>query len=155
MKRRLRGSQTAGRDLMDEELELRRLWVCLVFLTLEAVGVEVEATGDEDTESGTAVPAEVRDEYSAFVQRIVDAKRGGATLKALKLDELLGSRGAEPRTAIETAVLSQSMRLCFFTMVVLDDERRASGEDDDTAYNSIAAKGKGSAPGPFIPGGGA
>eukprot|EP00966_Prymnesium_polylepis_P038391 890698-Prymnesium_polylepis.1 len=76
---------------MDEEVELRRLWVCLVYLTLEAVGVEMEETG-EDSASGTAVPTQVRDEYSAFVQRIVDAKRGGATLKALKLDELLGSR---------------------------------------------------------------
>ena len=38
--------------------------------------------------------------------------------RSLKLDELLSSNAQEPRTAIATAILSQSMRLCFMTLVV-------------------------------------
>ena len=129
---------------MAEEVDLRRLWICLVYLTLEAAGT-VSAADEESV--GQTVPADLRQKFGTFVTNVVAAKKRGATLKTLKLDELFSSpTAAESRTPLETAILSQSMRVCFLTMVVIDEERLASGEDD-TYY-----PGKDDEPGPFIPG---
>jgi len=123
--------QTANRPLMQEETELRRLWLCLVYLTLEELGQAGAAP-----EVGDSVPADLKEKYGPFVRNVVSAKARGATLQSLKLDALLDTTA--PRSAMETAILSQSMRLCFLAMVVVDEERLASGEDEP--------------PKPFIPG---
>mgnify|MGYP007078101454 CR=1 FL=1 len=95
--------ETAGRALLPEEVELRSLWLCLVSLTLEAIG-----RGGTADEAG--VPSEIC-KYAEFVRNVVGAKERGAELKALKLEELLGDELVAPTTPVELAVLSQSMRL--------------------------------------------
>ncbi len=50
---------------------------------------------------------------------IVNAKRQGYDLAALKLEEVLQS--SEEKTPIEQAVLSQAMRICYLAIQVAEE----------------------------------
>lgn len=132
-------TQTAGRPLMAEEVDLRSLWIALVYLTLEAVDHPARLAANV----GATVPEDTRAKFEPFVRGVVDRKRRGFTLQALKLEELLGgeSQPEQERSAMETAILSQSMRLIFLTLTVLDEEFPPPGKREPN-------------PKPFIPGGG-
>jgi hypothetical protein len=53
---------------------------------------------------------------------IVNAKKHGYDLATLKLEEVLrGSDGAEERTPMEQAVLSQAMRICFLAIQAAEE----------------------------------
>ena len=73
-------TQTAGRPLMQEEVELRTVWLSLVYLTLANVRHESEAS----EAVGASVPAEIRSKFQTFVYDVVNAAQGGlwATLAA-------------------------------------------------------------------------
>ena len=129
-------TQTAGRPLMAEETDLRSLWTSLVYLTLETV----EHPTSHTIELGATVPTEQREKFAPFVRGVVERKKRGFTLQSLKLEEMMASGAVESapaRTPVETAILSQSLRLIFLTLVVLDEELPSSEP-----------------PKPFIPGGG-
>ena len=83
-------TQTAGRPLMEEEVELRRLWICLVYLTLQEVGIK----GADEANVGSTVPQDLKDKFGVFVGNVVAAKNGGATLKQLCWDS--SSRATRP-----------------------------------------------------------
>jgi len=125
--------QTAGRALMPEESELRDLWLSLVYLTLRELGHAAE----EGLAAADSVPEETRVTYALFVNNIVAAQGAGAALSELKIDAMLPSAAAAdaPRTALQTAILSQSMRVVYLTKTVIDEEERAGPQ-----------------PKPFIPG---
>uniref|UniRef100_A0A7S0L487 Uncharacterized protein n=1 Tax=Coccolithus braarudii TaxID=221442 RepID=A0A7S0L487_9EUKA len=126
--------QTAGRPLMAEEEELRKVWACLVYLTLEETDHHPHYHA-APASPGQTVPAEQRERFADFVTNVVDARAKGITLPSLQLESVW--RGDEPRNAVETAVLSQSMRVVFLTITVLKEEALASGKEP---------------PKPFIPG---
>ncbi|KAL3908189.1 MAG: hypothetical protein SGPRY_009894, partial [Prymnesium sp.] len=64
--------QTAGRPLMEEESELRQLWICLIYLTLEEAGLPAPA---DAADAGSTILEEVRKKYRNFVASIVQAKK--------------------------------------------------------------------------------
>lgn len=123
---------------MEEESELRQLWICLIYLTLEEAGLPAPA------DAGSTILEEVRKKYRNFVASIVQAKKQGLALKSLNIDQF--REKDSPRNALEDAILAQSMRVVYLTTVVLEEERLATG-DDDTYY-----LGKDEEPGPFIAG---
>jgi len=122
--------QTAGRPLAPEELDLRRLWSALVYLTL----VELDhPTAQADL--GSTVPAETKGKYQNFVRNIIRLREKGATLQNLNLDSVLDT--APPTDPIEFAILSQSCRLVFLTMTVLREEALAAGDSAVTTGPQI------------------
>ena len=124
---------SAGRPLSTEEEALRRLWITLVYLTLE------ELTGNAIGTDGSEalVPSSIRSEQASLVANLLEAKRTGKSLGELDVEALAGSSAA-PRGAMEMAVLQQSLRIVYLTVEVVDAVEQA-GERAD-------------APQPFIPG---
>ena len=117
--------QTAGRPLMQEEVELRSVWLSLVYLTLANVRHESEASDSV----GASVPAEIRSQFQTFVYDVVNAAQGGYTLESLKLEDMLRRQGTDSASlgAVEKAILGQSMRVVFLTLTVRD-EAAAAGD---------------------------
>ena len=118
-------TQTAGRPLMQEEVELRTVWLSLVYLTLANVRHESEASDSV----GASVPAEIRSKFQTFVYDVVNAAQGGYTLESLKLEDMLRRQGTDSASlsAVEKAILGQSMRVVFLTLTVRD-EAAAAGD---------------------------
>lgn len=125
-------TQTAGRPLAQEELDLRTVWISLVYLVAENVGHPSKASGMKAAQAvGSTVPPEIRSQFCTFVYDVVNARRGGYTFEALKLEDLMrrsGDEKAKPMTEVERAVLSQSMRICFLTLTVMDETALARGD---------------------------
>ena len=118
-------TQTAGRPLMQEEVDLRSVWLSLVYLTLANVRHESEAL----EAVGASVPAEIRSKFQTFVYDVVNAAQGGYTLESLKLEDMLRRQGTDSESlgAVEKAILGQSMRVVFLTLTVRD-EAAAAGD---------------------------
>eukprot|EP00903_Cladosiphon_okamuranus_P011145 g10519.t1 len=107
-------TKTAGRDLHQDEVELRSIWIALVYLTLE------NANWPQKVQRAHEISAPFMDRFAEFVQKVMDAAAKGHTLQTLKLEEVM-RRGAEPRTPLEQAVLSQSMRIVFATIDLMKE----------------------------------
>lgn len=117
-------TQTAGRPLMQEEVELRTVWLCLVFLTLENIRHPSAAGGAV----GDSVPGEIRQKFQTFVYDVVNAAKGGFTLETLKLEDLLRRSDADAASLsqMEKAILGQSMRVVFLTLAVKEEAEAAA-----------------------------
>ncbi|CAM9869320.1 unnamed protein product [Ectocarpus fasciculatus] len=107
-------TKTAGRDLHPDEVELRSVWIALVYLTLE------NANWPQKVQRAHEISAPFMDRFAEFVQKVMNGAASGHTLQTLKLEEVM-RRGAEPRTPMEAAVLSQSMRIVFATLDLMKE----------------------------------
>jgi len=107
---------TAGRPLQSDEIELRTVWLSLVYLTFERVGYESKSTGGF---LGQSVAEDLRQKFYTFTYDIVNAKKQGFDLAGLKLEEVLQSD--EERPPMEQAVLSQAMRICYLAIQATEE----------------------------------
>ncbi|CAM9683196.1 unnamed protein product [Ectocarpus sp. 4 AP-2014] len=107
-------TKTAGRDLHPDEVELRSVWIALVYLTLE------NANWPQKVQRAHEISAPFMDRFAEFVKKVMNGAASGHTLQTLKLEEVM-RRGAEPRTPMEAAVLSQSMRIVFATLDLMKE----------------------------------
>jgi len=73
------------------------------------------------------VPEDVRRKFGTFVYDVANARAGGFSLEALKLEDMLRRQGTDATelSAVEKAVLSQSMRVVFLTLAVRDEAEAA------------------------------
>ena len=113
---------TAGRPLQPDEIDLRTVWLSLVYLTFERVGYESQSAG---TFPGQSVAADLRQKFYTFTYDIVNAKKQGFDLAGLKLEEVLQSSDQERRTPMEQAVLSQAMRICYLAIEAAEEASQA------------------------------
>lgn len=137
-------TQSAGRPLMREELDLRTVWLSLVYLALGKVQHPSEASALV----GASVPADIRQKFECFVSDVVDARADGASLPSLKLEDMLRRADADELAALSTmerAILGQAMRVVFLTITVLEETEAAGGSKPNKGKNPDP-------PGPFIPG---
>jgi len=107
---------SAGRPLQSDEIELRTVWLSLVYLTFERVGYESKSTGGF---LGQSVAADLRQKFYTFTYDIVNAKKQGFDLAELKLEEVLQSD--EERSPMEQAILSQAMRICYLAIQATEE----------------------------------
>lgn len=107
---------SAGRPLQADEIELRTVWLSLVYLTFERVGYESKRTGGF---LGQSVAADLRQKFHTFTYDIVNAKKQGFDLAELKLEEVLQSD--EERSPMEQAILSQAMRICYLAIQATEE----------------------------------
>lgn len=132
-------SNTANRPLLPEELELRELWVSLVYLTLE-IAEPAAATCPPDAAQpqagapsnavhpGQTVDEGRRREFVPFAQAVARRVDEGKSLQQLSLEDICPAPAGQPRSAMKTAILSHSMRLVFLTFTVLAEEQEAAGK---------------------------
>ncbi|GMH86058.1 hypothetical protein TrVE_jg4419 [Triparma verrucosa] len=131
-------TQTAGRPLMQEEIDLRTVWLSLLYLTLERVEHR------KGSSVGETVGPDLRQKFYTFVYDVVNAKKQGYTLQTLKLEQMMRNSEGEPseiaektsalapqQRQMEEAILSQSMRLVFLTLTVLDETSEFEKKDGD------------------------
>jgi len=107
---------SAGRPLQPDEIDLRTVWLSLVYLTFERVGYESKSAG---AFPGQSVAADLRQKFYTFTYDIVNAKKQGYDLANLKLEEVLQS--SEEKTPMEQAVLSQAMRICYLAIQAAEE----------------------------------
>lgn len=105
------------RPLREDEVELRSMWVSLVYKTARAAG---EPSGDS-TPSGSSLSF---DAFDGFVKKIVAAVRAGSNFEKIKLEQALAGTGSDgpSRTPEEAAILLQSTRLVVLTMEFLSGQ---------------------------------
>lgn len=104
--------------LKHDEVELRTVWLTLVYKTLRALGHQ---GGGERLEASGGDRQWERDGMDGFVTSIVGAVREGYDMKRIQLEQRLAQEG-NARSALESAVLGQSTRLVVTTVAVADEE---------------------------------
>jgi hypothetical protein len=112
-----------GRALASDEVELRSVWLSLVYKTLRQIRFP-SASSEQSAEPGRFD----RDRLDDFVNNIVTAVRKGYDMKRIQLEQALTvSDGKErPRTPLESAILNQSTRIIIITLRVADEVSEAS-----------------------------
>ena len=107
------GTSTAGRPLMQEEIELRTVWISLVYITLELINHPMKLTDtDSKNDASATVPADIRKKFNTFCYDVVvNAKKTGFNLSTLKLEQVMKRSADDPAMEpMEEAVMSQCMR---------------------------------------------
>lgn len=97
--------------LQRDELELRSVWLTLVYKTLRQIGFPARQ-----------ILPDAPDKLDDFVKNIVAAVRAGYDIKRIQLEQSL-SQGPndKPRSVLESAVLGQSTRLVVTTISTAED----------------------------------
>ncbi|CAM9433805.1 unnamed protein product [Discosporangium mesarthrocarpum] len=85
-------TQTAGRPLAPDEVELRSVWIALVYLTLE------KARWPQKKKRASEISSPFMDRFSVFVDNIMTAFAKGHTLDTLKV------RTCSPQRAVDMRV---------------------------------------------------
>ena len=119
--------QSAGRDLMPEEIKLRNTWIEVIYLVLEYLkhGKKVVVA---DGESATdAVDKDVQSKFS--IDLLSEMKKQQESGDAFQLDDWLeGYSFPNMDDPMEQAIVSQSLRVIWMTYTVLEDEARCLEE---------------------------
>ncbi|BAM83172.1 hypothetical protein CYME_CMT178C [Cyanidioschyzon merolae strain 10D] len=133
------------RPLEADEVELRTIWLTLVFKVLRYVNfprdrMPPEAPSEQSSRN-RAITEEFRvpDQFDRFVQSIVDAARAGYDLARIRLEQQLQLKSmpqapgtsigtsTSQRSPLESAILNQSTRLVLLTVEIVDTWQRNGG----------------------------
>ena len=112
-------SKAAGRELMAEELRLRNTWIQVVYTVLSHVGYESVNAGVHET-----IDESVASWYRSKIPALMTRKKAGQPFNA---DDLVDKNSviADPAASI---IMTQSLRVIWFTLVVLEEEERCISE---------------------------
>lgn len=123
-------SAVDGRPLLRDEVELRSVWLSLVFKTLRHIGFPTLSSSSSATEDNDAMEANKSrsgflppDRMDVFVGNIVRAVRDGYDMNRIRLEQSMFNDD-RPRTELESAILGQSTRLVITTITAADDALR-------------------------------
>ena len=130
--------QTAGRPLVAEEVQLRTTWIYAVALMLDQVeydakkGLQRRNGKDEDD----PIAREVKSTFGPTISALLELQETGGTLKTSDFMEQNASLLPETINDddVQFAIVSQTIKVMWYTLVVLQEEQWASGgSDDDTS----------------------
>jgi hypothetical protein len=124
--------QTAGRPLVAEEVRLRTTWIYAVALMLDQVGYpRNDNRNKRDGEDPMEI--EVKATYGPIVAAVTELHASGGSLQTR--DFLEQNTSLLPESIndddVQYAIVSQTIKVMWYTLVVLKEERLASGESDD------------------------
>ena len=111
--------QTAGRPLLEEEVEIRHVWYCLVYLTLATIGHPTRVTAVSES-----IPDDIKESYGFLVDRVAETRNAGEKITVEKLMNL-DNPNINP---IEKALRAQAMRVMTLTLVVQREAAEARTE---------------------------
>ena len=132
-------TNTAGRPLAEEEVQLRTTWIYAVALMLDHIKYTTDssATSEMVYNQLAAVDADaaaitVRNTYGQILPIIVDVKNSG---NSLKTQEFMNQNSPLlPDTVyaddVQLAIATQTVKVLYYTLTVLEEERLASDSDD-------------------------
>lgn len=146
---------TAGRPLTPEEVQLRTTWINAVFLMLEHIGHDSTTTNTSTTTTAKrggdgiiTIGDNVRSTYAPILPDLVALKEsdgaGGAKSSSLLDTQEFVNQHAHVLPAIiqedvvQMAIVSQTIKVLWYTLVVLEDERLANDDDDDPRLQGVA-----------------
>lgn len=109
--------QSANRPLMEEEIQLRTSWIQVIYLVLSHVDYQEKAKTLEDLD----LEDSIRKQYEDAIPILVKAKDKEEAFETV----LQKCNGVLPATdnPLEQAVISQSLRVMFITLTVLEEEQ--------------------------------
>lgn len=129
----LSGQGQPTRSLQSDEVELRSVWLTLVYKTLRQLAFPVRRDDAAASEMPRTVFSDSYDKLDEFVGNIITAVKAGYDMKRIQLEQSLSQANADrPRTSIESAILGQSTRLVVTTISAASDAlKEGQSEDDD------------------------
>lgn len=108
-----------GRPLQSDEVELRSVWLALAYKTMRYLGLGPGDQMGEPSATGESSSAFDRDRLDDFVQGICIAAEKGYDQKRIQLEQSLNpSSSSSSNTALENAILQQSIRIVLTTIAV-------------------------------------
>jgi hypothetical protein len=133
-------TNTAGRPLALEEKQLRTTWIYAVALMLDHIQYKTDASvtsesvktqrTDDDDDDGVA--NSVQTTYGPILSAIVDLKNRGESLKTQEF--MNQNRPLLPDALydddVQLAIASQTVRVLYYTLTVLEEERLANDSDE-------------------------
>ncbi|KAK9817217.1 hypothetical protein WJX72_011205 [[Myrmecia] bisecta] len=105
-----------GRQLQQDEIDLRSGWLATVYIALDAIKFPAE---DSPGQLGLDQRLDI------FARNVVNLAGKGYDMKRVKLQEVLDMDPitGPPRTPLESAVLSQAIRIVFMTLEAARQQR--------------------------------
>jgi Tfp pilus assembly PilM family ATPase len=104
---------------MQEEIDLRHSWCCLIYLTLASIGHPTRGGGIAES----SIPNDIREKYSDAVERVVEAYKNEKTIPSV--EELLMAAEDSNLSEIERAIRTQSLRVVTLAPVVIMESMEA------------------------------
>lgn len=119
---------TANRPLMDEEIMLRRDWLCVIYLTLAAMEHKSPRASPLAVDAAKkSIPEDIQKRYGELVARVGEAYKTSSH-GTLSVEDLTnGGDGNKDLSPLEQAVLLQSMKVATLTPVVVEEAKEAGG----------------------------
>lgn len=134
--------QTAGRPLAPEEVQLRTTWIHAVNLMLDHIGHDDSTAVTADTPETCHDLSVVRSTYSPILPDLLALKGSGGSLNTpvfvQEHKDVLPASLQED--AVQMAIVSQTIKVLWYTLVVLDEERLANDINNDDQLNVARAQ---------------
>jgi len=107
-------TKAAGRDLMGEEIELRNTWIEIIYFILNDTNWE-----SKDLQS-ISIDKEIISSFQSELLRLRKQKEDGVET----FNEIDNSSTKQIDDPIKSAIFTQSLRVIWYTLVVLEEEER-------------------------------
>ena len=114
--------QTAGRQLMPEEIILRNTWIQVVYLTLSSVNHRTNASDTMILDEG------VRSSFESIIPDLAARKAAGEQLQLELLLETHKDNFNNLDHPFQKAIMTHSLRVIWITLTVLEEEERCNKE---------------------------
>jgi hypothetical protein len=124
---------TAGRPLTNEEVELRQVWISLVYLVLLAIEHPKKQQQDKASALLGGIPETIQSDYGVIVQQLAEAYCGDEESVVLSLSELVARddpfhSDTTTLDPMQRAIRSQCLRVISLTLQVLQESAEAAVE---------------------------
>jgi len=146
-------TNTAGRPLMPEEEALRSTWIHAVHLMLDHIDHPRSGSSksnNNNNNNNNDIDAKIRETYSTpILNDIVAAQESNvvwntndfvARHKEQLLPPIMDDNDNNSNDLVQTAIISQTIKVLYYTLVVLAEERLANVEEGHNDLTVTAAK---------------
>jgi len=112
-------NKAAGRELMPEEIELRNTWIQVVYFVLQ------QTKHNSANDEGMSIDTKIAFSFQSKFETLQKRKRDGE--ESFRVDDSLIDSSVE-LDPLKTAIMTQSLRVIWYTLIVLEEEERCNTE---------------------------
>lgn len=114
--------QSAGRDLMAEEVKLRNKWIQVIYLVLDTLKHEKKVAVDGTDDEADAIDTVIQETFTSNLIADMQARHDAGD--AFQLDHWLDTYSfPDMQDPVEKAIISQSFRVLWVVFTVLEEEK--------------------------------